>query len=49
MLFIKVRQWTSIAPSNVTFKNAYKVRAMQDGEDDPRPVPHSFTFVKRSG
>ena len=47
----EVREWTEIAPDAVTFKNAYRIRKLDD--DDPQaeqtPVPHSFIFTKRSG
>ena len=45
----KARQWATLAPSSVTFKNAYKVRKPGEDEDDPKPVPHCFTFLPRSG
>ena len=46
----KVRQWTEIVPDAVTFKNAYRVRKLDDEdlEKEQTPVPHSFIFTKRS-
>eukprot|EP00438_Fugacium_kawagutii_P032963 Skav223873 [mRNA] locus=scaffold1226:282372:284660:+ [translate_table: standard] len=44
-----VRKWTDIVPDQVTFKNAFRVRKLKDDDDDQQPVPHSFTFMKRSG
>lgn len=43
----KVRDWAEIAPDSATFKNAYKIRALREGETDTKPVPHSFIFAKR--
>jgi len=37
-----------MAPQNVTFKNAYKVRKLEANVEQ-QPVPHSFIFCKRSG
>ena len=45
----EVREWTSFIPDNVTFKNAYRVRKLKEEDDEQRPVPHSFTFLPRSG
>lgn len=44
----QVRCWTEVFPQSVTFKNAYKVRKLVD-DVDQTPVPHSFTFMLRSG
>lgn len=45
----EVRQWTDFLPQNVTFKNAYRVRKLQDDDEMQVPVPHHFTFMPRSG
>ena len=45
----EVRQWTEFLPQNVTFKNAYRVRKLQEDDEMQVPVPHSFTFMPRSG
>lgn len=45
----EVRQWTDFLPQNVTFKNAYRVRKMNEDDELQVPVPHSFTFMPRSG
>ena len=42
-----MRDWAAIAPDSATFKNAYKIRALKDGETETRPVPHTFIFAKR--
>ena len=48
----KVRDWVSIMPDAVTFKNCFKARKLihdPDGNDDPRrPLPQMFTFLPRS-
>lgn len=48
----KVRDWVSIMPDAVTFKNCFKARKLihdPDGTDDPRrPLPQMFTFLPRA-
>lgn len=44
----QVRKWTNIVPDNVTFKNCFKVRKVEEGRTLV-PIPHCFTFMKRSG
>ena len=44
----KVRDWVSLVPDHVTFSNAYKIRKLQEGEEEATPVPHSFIFTPRS-
>lgn len=46
----KVRKWTSLVPNDVTLKNCYKVRKHDehDASKVQTPVPHCFTFMKRS-
>ncbi|CAK9080929.1 unnamed protein product [Durusdinium trenchii] len=41
-----VRDWASIAPDHVTFKNCFKIRKQEEGKDIT-PVPHDFTFLAR--
>ena len=45
----KVRKWNEILPDQVSFQNAYRVRKMKDDDTEQTPVPHCFTFMKRSG
>ena len=44
----KVRDWVSILPGGVTFKNAFRARKWIDDEDKT-PLPQSFTFMARAG
>lgn len=46
---LQVRLWADLVPSRVTFKNCFRIRKLMDDEDETKPVPHSFTFLKRSG
>ncbi|CAK9062514.1 unnamed protein product [Durusdinium trenchii] len=43
-------KWTSLVPNDVTLKNCYKVRKHDehDASKVQTPVPHCFTFMKRS-
>ncbi|CAK9015357.1 unnamed protein product [Durusdinium trenchii] len=44
------QKWTSLVPNDVTLKNCYKVRKHDehDASKVQTPVPHCFTFMKRS-
>ena len=45
---LKARQWTSILPGAVTFKNAFRARK-PDAEGERVPLPQSFSYMLRSG
>ena len=44
----QVRDWVSICPTSVTFKNAYRDRKAKPGEETMK-VPQTFTFLPREG
>ena len=50
---MQVRDWISILPPEVTFKNAFRARKMKysadDGVDARQPLPQMFTFMPRAG
>lgn len=45
---VKVRDWSKMGPSSVTFKNAFRPRKWTD-DSSQTPLPHSFSFLPRSG